>query len=771
MNKTQNSQNPKNSALFDTISLGILLGYLVVDFLPNFGRGDGAPPHFLYLNIFNILVAASILYFPQLRKGFDVKTLGKHPLFLVYILFILLSGITLFTAINQSLALVAYSRILLVAGMAINLAIIFHQRLHLFYTICLIVGTAGMMQFANILYKIDLSADWEVLSKSLAIHLKGNTGNINIFSASLLYKIPFILIGIWHYGARFRGLWLCLALVMTLSGVLLVNARASLLALIAILLVFIAYTIITHKKDKNLLIRGSIILIPLAISFLWVNNIRKDSTDSRYGRSTIERLQDINTEDGGAQARFMYWNNALKFAGDNPLFGIGLGNWRVESIAYEAPRRSSVSLNTHNDYLEVLAETGIPTGIVYFSIFVLLLVFNLKNLFKSKTRDAQYIALLALMVLIVYGNDAIFNFPLYRPTMQVAFAFLMGITLASSPKISIGQPMPKLHLLLLILIPILPLYASYHSDRAMVLETQIQKDPVTKSIKATPAMKAAEIENHHPKLPNILMSSTGSFAEYAGVLYYKENDFENAKSSFDLANKINPNLGKADYYKYLIALAEKKPDSAYQFIKSSFYRRARDFEIYKMVLNMATTLRDTTEIFKAYHHYNGIHHAPRALTEAASKLVQMKTNPRMLMDFIEEEKAGFHAMENPIPQADSVFSAMYNHIGQQFFAQRQKTEAYELYQKGLEANPENSNLMVNLGLYYVREKNYDQAIDWLYKAVERPEGLLRDNGNAEYTLALCLIVKGEQSRGCEFFVKAADKKYAGATAAITKYCR
>src|SRR5690606_8946833 len=121
---------------------------------------------------------------------------------------------------------------------------------------------------------------------------------------------------------------------------------------------------------------------------------------------------------------------------------------------------------------------------------------------------------------------------------------------------------------------------------------------------------------------------------------------------------------------------EKKTDSAYQFIKSSFYRRARDFEIYRMLLNLAVVHRDSTEIIKAYQHYNGIHHQPKALTESAVSLLRTNVGTKKVMDFVEEEKQGFLAMDNPDPKADSLFLDMYNRIGQQFMTRKQPQEAY-----------------------------------------------------------------------------------------------
>src|SRR5690554_3453496 len=114
--------------------------------------------------------------------------------------------------------------------MFLNLTILLYDRFHLIYRVCLVVGIAALVQAMNALTKIDFLAEWSVVARAIAQHMKGNTGNINIFSASLLYKIPFILIGMWHYGEGWRRGILSLSLFVTTSDVLLINARASLLA-------------------------------------------------------------------------------------------------------------------------------------------------------------------------------------------------------------------------------------------------------------------------------------------------------------------------------------------------------------------------------------------------------------------------------------------------------------------------------------------------------------------------------------------------------------
>ena len=63
---------------------------------------------------------------------------------------------------------------------------------------------------------------------------------------------------------------------------------------------------------------------------------------------------------------------------ENPIFGVGLGNFQV---------RSSLFAESHSDYIEVAATTGIIGFIIYFSIYVVLWVRlnKIQNYFKNDT--------------------------------------------------------------------------------------------------------------------------------------------------------------------------------------------------------------------------------------------------------------------------------------------------------------------------------------------------------------------------------------------------
>jgi len=81
--------------------------------------------------------------------------------------------------------------------------------------------------------------------------------------------------------------------------------------------------------------------------------------------------------------RFLIWKSAIKIAGDKPLIGVGIGDARneltKEYISLGKEEMIKERLNAHNQFLEVLLESGI-TGLIFFlTIFVLMFYIAVKD--------------------------------------------------------------------------------------------------------------------------------------------------------------------------------------------------------------------------------------------------------------------------------------------------------------------------------------------------------------------------------------------------------
>lgn len=84
------------------------------------------------------------------------------------------------------------------------------------------------------------------------------------------------------------------------------------------------------------------------------------------GKATqVETIAEMDPE-GSAQQRFALLQTALRIVEDHPLVGVGLGAYEHANAHYNP---GLGTLDTHNTYLHILAETGVP-GLLFFLAMV-----------------------------------------------------------------------------------------------------------------------------------------------------------------------------------------------------------------------------------------------------------------------------------------------------------------------------------------------------------------------------------------------------------------
>ena len=153
-------------------------------------------------------------------------------------------------------------------------------------------------------------------------------------------------------------------------------------------------------------------LIPILFSLILANIVFKvNNGTGRYESVGSRVVQIASTNEASVSARFTYWDNALTIINKSPFTGIGLGNWKIESIPYEKTSIDDgfISSHTHNDFLEITAETGIFNGFVYLLLFIIAFFINMKAILSKSDPNKKIIALLALLILTGYFIDAFFN--------------------------------------------------------------------------------------------------------------------------------------------------------------------------------------------------------------------------------------------------------------------------------------------------------------------------------------------------------------------------
>ncbi|MFN0293733.1 O-antigen ligase family protein [Pedobacter helvus] len=742
----------------------LVVAFLLIDFLPYFKSYEIIAPQFLYLTVINLITGLYIYSNPLLHQQSLISIFKQSYIFSAYVGFIVLCSISIFFAKNVSLGVVSIAEIFVVLAMVINFAILFYNKLHLVVKVAFLVGISAFFQAGTVLYNFNVLAENKSVAEALHSNfLKGNAGNINILAASLLFKIPFIYIGIINFN-NWKKWFFAIGLLFAAAVIFLISARASILSLIITSIVFLTYFIRVSERKKQAAIQLLYLVLPLVVSFFLANQVlEKAKSDLRFV-STADRLTKVNVNDGSINRRITFYKAAVALAKQKPLTGIGLGNYRVESIPYDLYSDISIPLHAHNDFLELAAETGVFNSLLYFSVFVMLLFINLKRLIKTKETQVRNIALLTLLLLIVYGIDALFNFPFYRPTMQLCFSFLMAFTFVNTEKqIEDKNSLNKKILLGFVALCLLPLYVTYHAYKTSNLEYLIQTDNI--NFATSGVLKGEDVINRSPKIPNVFQSSE-AFVEYAGIYFFREKAYDKAIKLLDSANKINPHLGRPDFYKYLIANERGLSDSAYFYVKSAFYKRPISTNFFETATTLAATRRDTTEILKMYAAFPENVTKPKSWSTAYLSLNNAGYSKAGLNEFKGLALKSFP--KDTIVQKTISQLAITNYIveGQRLFAAGKHQEALNAYKQGLKLDPSNVYVNQNIGFYYFNLSQASAAIPYFKKALALP-GL--NNGKTEFFLGLCYVNVGDKVNACSYFKLAGN--YPDAAKLLEIHCK
>jgi len=139
----------------------------------------------------------------------------------------------------------------------------------------------------------------------------------------------------------------------------------------------------------------------------------------------------LNTEDDSINERLGYYSDAVKTIMQYPVFGIGIGNWKIKSIEYSRNSMAgyTVPYHVHNDFLQISAEIGVVGGLLYLMIY---LVPIYRIAIKLKDGVLDNLNLVYLLIISAIFIDSMLNFPLARPVNHIFLLFTLVAMLQTS---------------------------------------------------------------------------------------------------------------------------------------------------------------------------------------------------------------------------------------------------------------------------------------------------------------------------------------------------
>lgn len=564
----------------------IAYGYVTV-ITPNWMAFDSNATKFYTFAILNLVVVALVFFIKEFRErtqvlfGFFTNKMG-----IAYSLIMVMALLSFSKAINTEEAILHFFKIFTAfsAAWMVSALVIYYKE-----GIVVLALAMTILLCYDFLVAMD-GIKGVIKGTATDLAIKGSYSNKNILASAIFIKIPF---AVWlFYFRRENYLRLIGAVGLTLGtlAVFFMSTRTFYLATILTVVIFVIYGAIDffilkrRETGVKVLIHVGLVVIAFGI-FSFVQNYLYPQ-EVRQSTSFGARLAEVaNQENQSNNLRKTAWViTATDMIPNDPLLGVGIGNWKVRFLQYEnsySPHYIYMYKN-HNDFLELTAEVGIFGGLAFVAIFLLAAFYFFKGTYKNKNSEQEQWFFLPLFGLFAYSFDAFFNFPQDRPEIQALFAIYVGIAVGLAVlyfgKNSKERKLPTLAIGFIGAIAVVAMVLGVIVERMYFDSSKIQRmvKEEQQGVRS-PKSPADYLIRNYPRIPNLTAVAEPVDVEKARYLIDEQK--------FDEARKILSSIHYHPYDarpEYFMAVSyfmepEKKLDSIYKYahkarmIKPNFY--------------------------------------------------------------------------------------------------------------------------------------------------------------------------------------------------------
>ncbi|MFA6047404.1 MAG: O-antigen ligase family protein [Parcubacteria group bacterium] len=136
----------------------------------------------------------------------------------------------------------------------------------------------------------------------------------------------------------------------------------------------------------------------------------------------------FNLQEGSNVGRLDMWQKSWKVAVSHPILGVGIGNYSLE-IKPNADYREPIT--AHNTYLDIAAETGIITALVWIALLTSAII-----IFLKKSRYDNFYLMMAVS-LVIFAGHQIAETAIYSPVVLTLFVIIISfVNVRENEKIS-----------------------------------------------------------------------------------------------------------------------------------------------------------------------------------------------------------------------------------------------------------------------------------------------------------------------------------------------
>ncbi len=273
-------------------------------------------------------------------------------------------------------------------------------------------------------------------------------GNVNFVAQFYLASLPFVGIAVFITRNARNKYVFCAVTTLALIHLLLTYSRGGYLGLFSGLLLGMFlyfrsrwYTFLCFLQDLNRWFKTLTFWIIIAgvtlvtCTFLYLDQ----------GRLIRQIVSIFHEQQESNRYRLLTWKSTLNMVADYPVLGVGVGNFRFNISHYKTPELWELQdptgrmrqLRTHNDYLNILAESGVLGFLSFVILIGFVLSKGLKFALKTKNHYQNlnswfWLRLGGLMAMVATLTQSIFDFNLYNVYSALYFWMAVGITAATT---------------------------------------------------------------------------------------------------------------------------------------------------------------------------------------------------------------------------------------------------------------------------------------------------------------------------------------------------
>ncbi len=377
----------------------------------------------------------------------------------------------------------------------------------------------------------------------------GLMANRNLYGSAQAFTIPFVLY-VWIVA---NSSWKKIALIalsfLTVS-ILLSQTRSAWLASAVALFSFFVLVNIFLKDNRKQFLKWSVIgLVAVALIVIITLFINKqtgvENTITERALSFTTGSNADSETSGNVNARVNMWKKTKEMITDKPVWGTGLGNWKLAVTSYGVEglpwaNGEYVPDRPHNVYLQVMAESGIAGFLFYLATWITVVVIGFISIRKSGSFNEKILLLLILSGIAAVATDCMFSFPVERLEhsfyLLLMCGIIMGIYLrsitATELKLKIMSTAVKWLLVIIGLLNVFMAYQKYNFEASMNKAQAMEND----------GNFAEEIDMANSgKSTWITIDPEGHAMELrTGIAYKALRNYDMALKEMQQAKKYNP---------------------------------------------------------------------------------------------------------------------------------------------------------------------------------------------------------------------------------------